>query len=145
MHAEISCADPKGWGGGGRAGVRTPPPPENHKIMGFLSNTGPLQNHKAIKPAIIDTPAQRHLHMAFRRRADDEPLIMVFGSYIPSSTKKATIKNIKNAVEIGAPQTKLSGSAHGWDLSFDLILYLYMQVIKALAGQLGVHICCSNM
>ena len=63
---------------------------------------------------------------------------MVFGSYLPSSTKKATIKkNIKNAVEIGAPRTKLSGSAHGWDLSFDLILYLYMQVIKALAGQLG--------
>ena len=32
-----SCADPEGGGG---QGIRTPPPPENHKI-GFLSNTGP--------------------------------------------------------------------------------------------------------
>ena len=40
-------------GGGGGQGVRTPPPPlQNHKNLGFLSNTGPdpLKNHKATKP-----------------------------------------------------------------------------------------------
>ena len=33
--------------------VRTPPPPENQKNIGFFSNTGPdpLKNHKATKPA----------------------------------------------------------------------------------------------
>ena len=35
------------------AGGLDPPPPENHKNIGFLSNTGPdpLENHKATKPA----------------------------------------------------------------------------------------------
>ena len=43
----MACADQE-WGG---QGVRTPL--ENHKDIGFLSNTGldPLENHKAIKPA----------------------------------------------------------------------------------------------
>ena len=40
--------------------------------------------------------------MAFRRRADGGPLIMVFGSFLSSSKK----------VKIGPPLTKLSGSAH---------------------------------
>ena len=42
----IPCADPVGGGGG-------PDPLENHKNMGFLSNTGPdpLKNHKATKLA----------------------------------------------------------------------------------------------
>ena len=41
-----ACADPEGGAGG-------PDPPENHKIIGFLSNTGPdpLKNHKTTKPA----------------------------------------------------------------------------------------------
>ena len=40
-------------------GVRTPPPPENHKNEGFLSNTGPdpLANHKATKPAFNVGPS----------------------------------------------------------------------------------------
>ena len=46
-HARIQ----RGWGG---TGVQTIPPPlENHKDIGFLSNTVPdhLKNHKATKPA----------------------------------------------------------------------------------------------
>ena len=45
--------DPEGGGGGGgEHGVLTHPPPENHKNIGFLSNTGPdpFKNHKATKP-----------------------------------------------------------------------------------------------
>ena len=43
-----ACADPKRWGGDRGSG----PPSENHKNIGFLSNTGPdpLKNHKAPKP-----------------------------------------------------------------------------------------------
>ena len=38
---------------GSRRGVGGPDPPENHKNIGFLSNTGPdpMENHKATKPA----------------------------------------------------------------------------------------------
>ena len=43
--------------------------------------------------------------MAFHWRADDGPLIVVFGSSLPSSTKK-------NFVKVGL-LTKLSGPAHG--------------------------------
>ena len=62
------CADPEGGGG---HGVLTPP--KNHKNIGFLSNTGPdpLKSHKATK-------------MAFRWRADDGPLLVLFGSPFPS-------------------------------------------------------------
>ena len=37
----------------GGQGVQTPPPPENHKNIGFFSITGldPLKNHKATKPS----------------------------------------------------------------------------------------------
>ena len=52
----------------GGQGVRTPPPPKNHKNIGFLSNTGPdpLKNHKATQArvqfrAIIGTPAKRQV------------------------------------------------------------------------------------
>ena len=40
-----------GGGGGGRGSG--PPPLENHKAIGFVSNTGlgRLENHKATKPA----------------------------------------------------------------------------------------------
>ena len=50
--------------GGGGQGVRTPL--ENHKNIGFLSNTGPdpLKNHKATKPAFNVGPSS-----AFQRNA----------------------------------------------------------------------------
>ena len=47
-----ACADPEGAG--------TPPPHlENHKGIGFLSNTSPdpLENHKATKPALNVWPS----------------------------------------------------------------------------------------
>ena len=51
-------ADPEGV----RAGSPDPPPPptpENHKAIGFLSNTGPepLKIHKATKPAFNYGPS----------------------------------------------------------------------------------------
>ena len=91
------------------------PPPENSKNIAFSSNTGPdpLKNRSyqdtiqcwAIQCwTIIGTPAKRHL-MAFRWRADDDPLIVVLGCSLPSSNKK-------NNVKVGPPLTKHSGSAH---------------------------------
>ena len=63
-------------GGGGR-GSRSPR--KNHKNIEFLSNTGldPLKNHKATKPAFNVGPSSA---MAFRWRADDGQILMIFGS-----------------------------------------------------------------
>ena len=61
--------------GGGTVG---PDPLENHKNIGFLSNTDPdpLKNHKATKPAFSVGPSsarQRNaISMALRWRADDD-------------------------------------------------------------------------
>ena len=69
-------------------------PLENHKNIGVLINTDPRspKNHKATKSAFNDGSSlarQRNaIKMAFRRRADDDPLIMVFGSFLPHQTKK---------------------------------------------------------
>ena len=67
-----------GGGGGGDRGT----PLKNHKNIGFLSNTGPdpLKNH-------IATKFGRH-RQASETRFDDCPLIVVFGSFLPSSTQK---------------------------------------------------------
>ena len=68
--------------GGSRGG----PPLKNHKIIGFLSNTGPdpLKNHKATKPAFnvgSSSAGQRNaIEMAFRWWADAGSLLVVFGS-----------------------------------------------------------------
>ena len=83
---------------------------KNHKNMRFLSNTGPnpLKNHKATKPAFnvgpISARQRNAFKLAFRWRADDDPLKVVFGSFLPSSTKKRA--------KVGPPLAKLSGSAH---------------------------------
>ena len=86
-------------------------PLENKKkYIWFLSNTGPdplkitnlPSQHSMLghhRPA-NETPFKWRFHW----RADDGPLIMVFESSLPSSTKKT--------VKIGPPLTKLSGSAH---------------------------------
>ena len=74
------CANP----GGGCRGFD--PPEKNLKNIEFLNITGddPLNNHKTIKPAFNVGPSkalQRNTtKMAFRRRADDGPLLVVFGS-----------------------------------------------------------------
>ena len=87
-------------GGGGDRGSGPPHPLKNKKNIGFLSNTvpDPLKNRKATKPAlnfgpssacqqnafaIIGLPVKRHL-MAFRWRADDGPLLVLFRSSFPS-------------------------------------------------------------
>ena len=68
-----------------------PPPPKNHKSIGFSGNTGPdpLKNRSCEASiqcwAFVGMPAKRHL-MAFRWRADDGPLKVGFGSFLPSST-----------------------------------------------------------
>ena len=48
--------------------------------------------------------------MAFCWLADDGPLIVVFGSSLPSSKKK------QQRCQVGPPLTKLSGSAHEQEL-----------------------------
>ena len=59
-------------------------PLKNHKVTGFLSNTGPdpIQNHKATKPAFDVGPSsarqQNAISMVFCWRADDGPLLVVF-------------------------------------------------------------------
>ena len=78
---KCTSADPEGQGQGIRT---TPPPPKNHKAIGFLSNTGPdpLENHKATKTAFNVGPSsarQRNaIEMAFRWWGDDDPLLVVF-------------------------------------------------------------------
>ena len=78
--------DPGGGGGGRGSG----PPLKNHKNIGFLSNTGPdpLKNHKAAKPAFNVGQSSTRQRNAIRWRADDDPFIVVFGLFIPSSIKK---------------------------------------------------------
>ena len=88
------------------------PPLKNHKSIGFLSKTGPdpLKNHKATKPAFSVGPSltrQRNaIEMEFRWRTDDGSLL-VFGSSLPSSTKRMKKKRCQS----WTPLTKLSGSA----------------------------------
>ena len=79
------------------------PPLKNHKSIGFLSNTGPgpLKNHKATKPVFNVGPTSA------RWQTDDGPLIVVFVSFLPSSTKKEIFK-------VGPTLAKLSGSAHAF-------------------------------
>ena len=48
-----TCADPEGGGGNMESG----PPLKNHKNIEFHSNTDPLKNHKATKPAFNVVPS----------------------------------------------------------------------------------------
>ena len=109
--------------GGGGAGGPDPPPhththtQNNHKNIGFLSNTGPdpLKNHKATKPSFNVGPSlacQRNaIQMAFRWQADDGPLLVLFGSSLPSypppppPQKKTTTKN--NPRQSWTPSSKI--------------------------------------
>ena len=79
-HAHVGIE--RGGGGG--------PDPLKTQNIGFLSNIGPdpLENHKAYKPAFsVGPPSARQRNailMAFRWRADDDPLIVVIVSSLPS-------------------------------------------------------------
>ena len=84
------CAwtDPEGTE---RTGGPDPPPLKNHNTIGFPSNTGldPQKNHKVTKPAFNVGPS--YVRQAFRWRADVGPLMVVFGSSLPSSTKNQAL------------------------------------------------------
>ena len=77
-----------------RGGGRGSGPPGKSQNVGFLSNSGldTLKNHKITKPAsghhwhAIETPFAFHWH------ADDGPLIVVFGSFLPNQIKKTLSK-----------------------------------------------------
>ena len=107
---EKPCADPEGGGVDKGFG---PPWKITKKIIGFLSNSGPdpLKITKLpIQHSMLGhhgPPAKRQ--MAFRWRAVDGPLIVVFGSFLLSSNYK---KEKKNFVKVGPPLTILSGAAH---------------------------------
>ena len=96
-------------GGGVLKGIRTPPV-KSQKIK-FLSKTGPdpLKNHKNTKPAFnvgSSSVRQRNvIQMAFRWRAVDGPLIVVFD---PPSYHQLKEKIVK----VGPSLAKFSGSAH---------------------------------
>ena len=78
---QYKCADPEGGGG---QEVQTPAL-KIHNDIGFLSNAGPdpLKNHKATKPAFNVGPSsarqQNAIEMVFCWRADDGPLLVLFG------------------------------------------------------------------
>ena len=79
---------------GSRGDSPPPNPLKNHKAKGYYSNTGPdpLKNHKATKLAFNVGPSsvrrRNAIKMAFRWRVDDDPLLVVIGSFLPSSTKR---------------------------------------------------------
>ena len=93
-----------------RGGTGGLDPLKNHKNIRFLCNNGPdpLKNHKATKPVfnVGQSSARKRnaILMAFCWLADDGPLIVVFGSSLPSSNKN---------VKVGPPLIKFSESAHG--------------------------------
>ena len=107
---------------------------KNHKNIDFLSNSGtnPLKNHKFTKPTFNVVPSstrQRNaILMAFRWRANDGPLIMVFGSSHPSSTKKR--KNKIKRCQSWPPLPKFSGSVQGlnfiiwWFVESDCFIFI---------------------
>ena len=124
----------RGSRGGGGTGDTDPP--EKSQTFGV---SGSPRNHKATKPAFNIGPAPAHqrnaIKMAFHWRADDGPLIVVFGSSLPSSPNK------KNQ-SWTPPLTKLSGSAHvgvsGYNfkrciiLSEDLLYLMYTNSLLTL-------------
>ena len=100
MYAWVgTSADPEEMGGRGSG----TPLLENHKAIGFLSNTDQYwsispENHKA---------TSQH-SMLGHHWADDCPLSAVFESSLPSSTK--------NVAKVGPPLTKLSEIRHDYVL-----------------------------
>ena len=77
-------------GGGGGGGSRPPSPEKSQKLRVYLQywSRSP-ENHKATKPAFnlgpLSARQRNNILMAFPWRAIDGPLIVVFGSFLPSS------------------------------------------------------------
>ena len=82
---------------GGGTGGPDPLPLKNHKNFLAILERIPRnsQNYQASiqRWAIIGTPAKRHLK-AFRWRADDGPLLVIFGSS-PLKKKKKTVVRVR--------------------------------------------------
>ena len=104
----------RGGGGDKRSGS----PLEKSQKYRVFSNTGP-DFLKITKLSSQHSVLGHHRHaretpkMVLCWRANDDPLIVVFGSSLPLSTKKKKKKKKrKNVVKVGPPLTKLSGSAH---------------------------------
>ena len=76
LKQDSTCADPEG-GQGGRT------PPGKLQKYGFLSNTGP--DPLKITKLPIQHSLLGHHRPASQRNAVDGPLIVVFGSFLPSS------------------------------------------------------------
>ena len=97
--------------GGGGGGVQTHPPSE--KSQKCNTNPNPLKNYEATKPAFNVGPSSacqgNTIKMAFCRRPDDGPLLVLFGSSCPLSNHQ---KQKKNIARVGPPLAKLSGSSH---------------------------------
>ena len=95
----------------GRTGGPKPPPLENHKVMGFLSNIGPgpFENHKAIKPAFNVGPSsdlwRKALQIAVCSWANDGPFLWYLDPLSPHQLKKIVVRG-------GLSVIKFSGSAH---------------------------------
>ena len=72
-------------GGGGTGG---PDPPEKSQNIGFPSNTGqdPIKSTRLPGQHSISGHHRHASEMAFRWQADDGPLVVVFGSSLPSLT-----------------------------------------------------------
>ena len=84
-------------GGSRRGGQGVWTPLKNHRNIGFSSNTGPDPLKITRLPSQHSFSHHRHdsetpLKMAFRWRADVDPLMVVFCSSLPSSTKKKKSK-----------------------------------------------------
>ena len=98
----------------GRQGVQAPL--KNHKNIEFLSNWfGSPEKSQSYQAsiqcwAIISMPAKRHLN-GISMAGQDGLLIVVFGSSLPSSTKKTTTKKQS---KLDPTLTKFSRSAHGF-------------------------------
>ena len=86
--------------GGSRGDGGTDPSPlKNHNTIGFPSNTGPdpQKNHKVTKPAF--NVGSLYVRQAFRWRADVGPRMVVFGSSLPSSTKKTPLAKLSGCAQ----------------------------------------------
>ena len=70
-------------------GDRTPPE-KSQKIWGFLAILVPIPTKPLFNVGPTVASQRNVFSMVYRWRADGGPLIVVFGSFLPSSTKKTT-------------------------------------------------------
>ena len=124
-----------GWsrGGEGVQGVRTSSPWKITKYrVSYQYRPWSPKNHKATKPVFNVGPSsarQRNaIKMSFRWRANDDPLIVAFWPFHPSSTRK------KNVVKIGPPLTKRSGSAHVYSTHWKIACHIFICTLNNKTG-----------